>query len=334
MAVLSGTMTFAEAAKRTDPTQRAAQIVEILDQTNEITSDAPVKEGNLEIGHQIATRLSIPAPTWIGPNTGIASTTSTVGQDIEPIGMLSNKSLVDIHVANFGGNLQANLLSESRAILEGMAQEMAATLIYGNQGTAVYEFDGLAPRFNSLSGTTGENIINGGGSDSDNTSIWLVGWGDRKVNLIYPKGSKAGLEQMNRGIVDVAVAAGAGSASTTYPAYMTYFYWKTGLCVEDWRYISRGCNIDVSSLRAKSSAADLYDMMIRMTHRIPNLKACMPRFYANRTVIEQLDIQTRDDVQTGGQLKYADVAGERVLSFRGIPIRTVDQITLAEATIS
>lgn len=334
MATLSGSMSFSEAAKRTDPTGRAAMIVEILDQMNEITGDAPTKEGNLEIGHQIATRTSIPTPTWVGPNTGISATTSGVGNDIEPIGMLANKSLVDIHVANFGGNLQANLLSESKAVLEGMTQEMAGTLIYGNQTTAPNEFDGFAPRFNSLTGTTGENIISGGGSGSDNTSIWLVGWGDRKVNLIFPKGSSAGLTQMNRGIVDVTATAGSGDTGATYPAYMTYFYWKTGLCVEDWRYVSRGCNIDVSNLRAKSSAADLIEMMIRMTHRIPNLKACSPRFYANRTVIEQLDIQTRDDVQTGGGLTYSNVNGERQLSFRGIPIKVVDQITLAEATIS
>jgi hypothetical protein len=334
MAILSGSMSFAEAAKRTDPSGRAAKIVEILDQSNEITSDAPSMEGNMEIGHQISTRTSIPAPTWIGPNTGISSTSSAVGQDIEPIGLLANKSLVDVHVANFGGNLQANLLSESKAVLEGMAQEMAGTLIYGNQTTAPQEFDGLAPRFNSLTGTTGENIINGGGSDSDNTSIWLVGWGDRKVNLRFPRGSKAGLEQMNRGIVDVTTTAGSGDAGATYPAYMTYFYWRVGLCVEDWRYVSRGCNIDVSSLRAKSSAADLIEMMIRMTHRIPNLKACMPRFYMNRTVLEQLDIQERDDVQTGGGLTFSNVDGERKIAFRGIPIRTVDQITLAEATIS
>lgn len=334
MATLSGLLTFAAAAKRTDPSGRAAAIVEILNQTNQILDDVVVKEGNLEIGHQITTRTSIPTPTWTGPNTGISSVVSSTSQDIEPFGMLAAKSDVDIHVANFGGNLQANLLSESKAVLEGMGQEMAGTLISGNQTTAPYEFTGFAPRYATLSGTTGENIVSGGGSGGDNTSIWLVGWGDRKVYMGYPKGSKAGLEQMNRGIVEVTATAGADATGATLPMYRTYFYWKTGLVVEDWRYISRGANIDVSALRAKSSAADLFDLMIRMTHRIPNLEACSPRFYMNRTVLEQLDIQRRDDVQTGGGLGEMNVDGKVMRSFRGIPIRVVDQIGLAESAVS
>jgi hypothetical protein len=57
-------------------------------------------------------------------------------------------------------------------------------------------------------------------------------------------------------------------------------------------------------------------------------------FYMNRTVIQMLDIQRRDDVQSGGSLVYSDVDGKLIPSFRGIPIRLCDALLETEATVS
>jgi hypothetical protein len=46
-----------------------------------------------------------------------------------------------------------------------------------------------------------------------------------------------------------------------------------------------------------------------------------------------LDIQRRDDVQSGGMV-YAEVDGKLIPSFRGIPIRIVDQLTETEAEVT
>lgn len=334
MATLSGTLTLADVTKRLDPGGKAQSIGEILNQANDILDDVPMVEGNLISGHQFTQRTSLPVPTWVTINSGITPTVSTTDQQVESVGILGAVSEVAKEVAEHGGQLQSTLLSESVAQIEGMGQEYAGTLMYGNVNSAPTEFHGFAPRYNATTGTTGQNIVTGGGAGSDNSSIWLVGWGKGKVYGIYPKGSKAGLEQINRGLQTIETTAGVGGAGARMLAYQIFYYWKTGLVLEDWRYAVRGCNIDISALVAKSSAADLFDMMIRMIHRIPNLRNCTPRFYMNRTCLEMLDIQARDDVQTGGQLGYADVAGMTLRTFRGIPIRLVDQLTEAEATVA
>jgi hypothetical protein len=334
MATLSGTLTLADVAKRLDPAGKAQSIGEILNQANDILDDVPWVEGNLISGHQFTQRTSLPTPTWVTINSGITPTVSTTDQQVESVGILGAVSEVAKEVAEHGGQLQNTLMSESTAQIEGMGQEYAGTLMYGNVTTAPTEFHGFAPRYNSTSGTTGQNIVSGAGAQSDNSSIWLVGWGKGKVYGIYPKGSKAGLEQINRGLQTIETTAGVGGAGARMLAYQIFYYWKCGLSVEDWRYVVRGANIDISALIAKSSAADLFDMMIKMIHRIPNLRNCTPRFYMNRTCLEMLDIQARDDVQTGGQLGYTDVAGMTLRTFRGIPIRLVDQLTEAEATVS
>ena len=97
----------------------------------------------------------------------------------------------------------------------------------------------------------------------------------------------------------------------------------------------RIANIDVSNLVANSgSQADLTTLMIKATYRIINRGLGRPVFYVNRTVGEFLDIQQRSAVANGGQLSYQVVDGQPVLSFRGIPIRLVDQLLLTEARVT
>lgn len=333
MATLSGALSLPEIAKRLDPQGKAAPIAEVLHQTNDVLHDIPWVEANDGESHVYTSRTSLPSVSWINVNTGITPTISTVSQSRDACGILGALSEVDKNVAEKAGMVQHNLMMEAKAHIEAMGQEFADTLFYGNADTVPTEFTGFAPRFNSTTGTTGENIVSGSGTGSDNSSLWLIDWGMGKVYGIYPKGSKAGLEQQNRGLQSVDTTAGAGSAGARQLVYQTYFYWKCGLAVQDWRYVVRGPNVDISNLVAKSSAADLIEIMIKMIHRLPSISSSA-RFYMNRTCLQMLDIQRRDDVQTGGQLSYKDVDGRKLMHFRDIPIRLVDKLTETEAQVS
>ena len=117
--------------------------------------------------------------------------------------------------------------------------------------------------------------------------------------------------------------------------YRDKFVWNNGLVVKDWRYVSRGCNIDVSDLIANSgSQAKLTEIMIKMIHRIPNIRAGKAAFYMNRTLHEMLDIQRLSGVTAGGGLTYDNVDGKQVMSFRAIPLRTVDQLLETEGRVT
>lgn len=335
MATLSGSLTLVEVAKRLDPQGKAAPIGEILNQKNEVLNDIPWIECNDGESHVYTVRTSLPSVSWINVNTGITPTVSSTAQSRDAVGIMGAVVEIDKNVAEKGGQVQTNIMNESVAHIESMSEEFAGTLFYGNADTAPSEFTGFAPRFNALTGTTSQNVIDGDGTGSDNSSMWLVDWGQGRVYGIYPKGSKAGLEQINRGLQSVDTTAGVGSAGARMLAYQVFFYWKCGLCVQDWRCVVRGANIDISNLTAESSDADLYKMMTKMVHRLPNGSASnMARFYVNRTLGQMLDIQARNAVQTGGQLGYAEVDGKRIPAFRGIPIRTVDQLTETESALT
>jgi hypothetical protein len=129
---------------------------------------------------------------WKLLNQGVQPSKSTTAQIDEAVGIMEAWSEVDRDLAELNGNTSEFRLSEAQAFIEAMNQEMASTLMYGNSSISPEEFTGLAPRYSSLSAANGDNIINAAGSQSDNSSIWLICWGAQTVHGIFPKGSKAG----------------------------------------------------------------------------------------------------------------------------------------------
>lgn len=321
-------------AKRVDPNGKTPMIAELLSQHNEILTDMQWLEGNLPTGHRTTVRTGLPTVAWRLLNGGVATSKSTTAQLDEMTGMLEAWSEVDKDLAELNGNVSAFRLSEAAAFIEAMNQEMAQTLFYGNSGTAPEEFTGLSPRFSAISGANNaSHVITGSGAGSDNSSVWLVVWGPQTIHGIYPKGSMAGLMHEDLGLATIESAGGIGTG-TRMRAYRDHWQWKCGIALRDWRYVVRICNIDISNLVAKSSAADLIELMIKAIHRIPALTMGKPVFYMNRTVFQMLDIQRRDDVIAGGGLTYADVDGVSTALFRGIPVRKCDALLETEATIS
>ena len=332
MATLSSNaLTLKDHAKRVDPEGKIPKIVELLSQTNELLDDMLFIEGNLPTGHRCSVRTGLPSVYWRLLNQGVQPSKSLTAQVDEQCGMLEAWSEVDKEVAELNGNVNAFRLSEASAFIEAMNQEMASTFFYGNSSTDPEEFNGLAIRYSSLSAANGQNIIDGGGSGSDNSSIYLIVFGEQTCCGIFPKGSKAGLEHEDLGLQTVQTSTDV--AGSRLRAYQDRFHWKVGVALKDWRYVVRIANIDISNLVAKSSAADLIDLMIKAIHRIPNLNMGKACFYANRSVVQMLDIQRRDDVAAAG-MRYEEVDGKLVPHFRGIPVRKCDALTETEAQVS
>lgn len=333
MASIGGSvLTLTDWAKRQDPKGKTGMIVEILNQANEVLDDMLWKEGNLPTGERTIIRTGLPTTYWRMINQGVPSSKSTTAQVDESCGHLVAWSEVDEKLAKLNGDVNAFRLSEAKAFLEAMSQEMASTLFYGSAANPE-EFVGFANRFNSTTANNGENIISAGSiTGGDGASIWLVGWGENSVYGVFPKGSKAGVEHQDLGLTTVETTAGV--AGNRMRAYQDYFTWDAGLVVKDWRYVSRIANIDISALAADGAGATvkLIEYMLKAVHRMPTMSGIKPVFYANRTVKEMLDIQSMNKANI--YLNSGQEEGKLKTTFRGIPIRTVDALTQTESTVS
>lgn len=324
--------TLADFAKRSDPNGKVENVVELLNQTNAVLDDMTFIEGNLATGHKLSIRTGLPSATWRLLNYGVAKSKSRSAQVTDTCGMLEAYAEVDKSLAELNGNAAMWRLSEDRAFLEAMNQEMAATLFYGNTATDPEKFLGLAPRYSTYSATTtdiGNNIIKAGGS-STNTSIWLVCWDPNALFGIVPKGSKAGFQIQDLG--EQTLSDGAGGQ---YQGYRTHYKWDIGLCVKDWRYAVRIANIDTSALtKNAASGSDLIDLMTQAIEQLPGGQAIgRPVFYCNRTIRSFLRRQIANKVAQS-TLTMDTVAGKRVVAFDDIPVKRCDQILNSETTVS
>ena len=194
------------------------------------------------------------------------------------------------------------------AFIEAMDEQMAQTLFYGNANVTPESFTGYSVRFGAISGAGNkQNVIDAGGTGSVNASIYLIVWGENST-YGFPEGMKAGLLHDNLGEETVEVTAGI--AGSRMRAYRDRWQWKAGVALKDWRYVVRICNIDTTNLVGITNGADIYTLMIKAMHRVPDIKSGKAAFYMNRTCFEYLDIQARNAVQKGGRLKYDEVDGK------------------------
>ena len=322
--------TLLDLAKRSNPDGTIADIVEILNETNEVLLDMTFQEGNLPTGHRTTVRTGIPEPTWRKMYGGVQPTKSTTAQVTDNCGMLEAYAEIDKALADLNGNTASWRLSEELPHIEGMNQAMAETLFYGDETIHPERFTGLAPRYNRRSGfAAAENVIHGGGSGADNASIWLCVWGPNSGYGIVPKGSSAGLQMQDLGEVTVENADGNNGRMQ---AYRTHYRWDGGLTIRDWRYFVRICNIDRSELNAKitNSSADLPDLMYDAIERLPNMTAGRPVFYMDRGIKAMFRKQLatkRDNIETN------EVAGIWTDSWMGIPLRRCDALSVNEALV-
>jgi hypothetical protein len=329
MAILgTNNPTLVDIANSMDPNGSVASVAEVLNQTNAILEDMPFFESNLPTGHRSIIRTGLPTATWRKFYQGVPPSKSTRAPVVDSVGMLEARNEIDKDECELNGNTNAFRLTEAFAEVEGMNQLMATTVFYGDTTQNPEQFHGLVPRYNAIASSPimKQNIIDGGGTGSVNTSVWLVVWGPQTIFGIFPKGSKAGLVHEDLGLID-----SFDSNNYRFRSYADRWQWKCGIVVKDWRYAVRICNIDVTNLVNQTSAADLISLMIRAEARIPYLTMGRPVFYCSRTVREMLNIQALN--KSNYALSISEAAGQFKTTFMGIPIKTVDALLLTEARV-
>lgn len=317
--------------KQQDGMGKYVPIIEMLKEMNPILDDAIAVECNKGTTHLHTVRAGLPSVTWGKLYKGVPNSKGRTSQVEDTTGFVEGLSTVDMRLLELSGNEGAVRLSEAQAYLEAMNQEVATKMFYGNTASDPEEFMGLAPRFNDKSAANGNQIIDAGGVGADNTSIWFVTWGDNQCQLLYPKGTQAGVQRKDMG--EQRVTDGDGEA---YYAKEEKFTWHVGLAVKDWRYVSRIANIDVSDMQ--SGSVQLYDFMRRAYYQLQSRRVAegQQAIYCNRDVMEALDALATNAGASDSfvRLKPMEIQGEEVLTYRGIPIRETDAIVNTEAQVS
>lgn len=315
-----------------------ATVIEMLKEHNAILEDAMAVECNLGTRHRTTLRTRLPSGSWGRLYKGVTPDKSGKQPIEDTTGFFETLSAIDTRELKLSGNEAALRLSEANSHLETVAQNIADALIYGNEDLEPDKFTGFAPRFNSLTGGTGGQIVDGGGAGSDNTSVWFVTWGDDQSHMIYPRGTQAGVTREDKGEQRVTDENG-----DVYYVKEEKFEQHAGLVVRDYRHVARIANVPVPDLVA--GTVDIYALMRRAfwkikKHRLPETRQAI---YCNSDVLEALDADatpTKSSTVAAGQtgtnvrLRPMEIDGQEVMTYRGIPVRQVDAILNTEAQVT
>lgn len=337
---------LADLTSRTTSWGKQAAIAEMMSQSISFVRDLPLKEGSEMGGHEFVFRTSIPTGSWRSYNMGVGYSKSTTGKARVGIGSLEGYSQVDRMLAEDSGDIETFRYNEDIAFIEGMGQTMEQTAWYGNTSQTPAEFMGLSPFYNTIAGAqNGANVIDGGGTGASNASLWLLGMGLRTIYGVYPRSSKAGLDQVDKG----DVVPGFDSLGNRFEAFTCWFRQQLAVVPEDWRFGVRIANIDVTTAGlAGPNALDLFlamnnaymlpPAMDSQTSGItqtdaPSDPVPSTRFvwYCNRTVRFWMDAQGMRNRNV--LLTINDAAGKPQDIIRGIPVRVSDRLLSTESRV-
>ena len=333
---------------RIGPDQKIAKIAEYLSQCNQFLDDLPMKESNEIGGEEFIYRTSIPTGNFRALNQGTPGGKTTTAKGRVGMAELTGLSQIDQVLADQSGDPAGYRETEDQGFLEGMAQTLIRTYFYGNSTVDPRQFMGLSAFYNTASvanAPNAANVLNAGGTGSNNCSIWGVGWSPNTFYSAFPRGTVGGLHTDDKGNSWPAYDS-FGNPFRAYTAFFTVF---AGLVPKDWRYAFRIANIDTTAAGlAGPNAYDLFaglgqamlfpPTMTAETSGIttsdapgdaaPAMKWVM---YANRTARHWMDIQAIRNRQV--LLTPDQYAGKPVMRYRGIRINVVDQLLNTEARV-
>lgn len=335
------TQSMIDQYKNVDGMGRYIDVIEVLNDTSQyILDDWSWMECNSGTKHTRSIRTGLPSVSWGSLYAGIPQSKSAKQTVDDTTGFVEGLSQVDTRQLDLYAENKVPIRSaEGRTFVESMAQELLSAMFYHDPATNPKYPKGLGARYGALAANgAGNQIVDAGGTGSDNTSIWMVEWGYDGVSAIYPKGTPAGIQRENMGRQRVLDANGD-------PYYVEEELFRThvGFSLGDWQRVSCVRNIDVSDLEAGS--VDIYKFLrkaywklkSRRVNKIMDQKAPgRIAIYANKDVCEAMDALATNSGTTDNftRLSWGEIQGQEVMTYRGIPVRETDAILNTEAQVT
>lgn len=335
-------LTLLELAKRTN-FGALQTIVEVLDEENEWLQDAIWLEANQPMSHITTQRTSKPSGSWRQINQGVSPSASSTKQITEGIGILEDYSRVDKLLAELSGNVDRFRSGEDKAFISGLGEELAkvmfnettsggTTTTYGDTKNDAAKFNGLPARLNHVDLA---NVYDTGKANAatNDTSIYIIQWGESKVHMCYPKGSPTmGIQHENLGEQTIDITTTAGTPSLMQ-AYVSHFKLHAGLVVRDDRCIRRIVSINTTDGETFSfgvATSTVHHKLIEALNAMP-YQGAGAKIYCNNALKTQMDIFAVD--KTNVLYTVNDWGGKQITMFRGVPVRRVDAISSKEAPL-
>jgi hypothetical protein len=340
MAVTDTRATFLDFQKKMDPDgKNLLPIAEVLNQVNAPLQDGEITPSNAPLGHRVTMRTSFPVVSTGKVNQGIARSKGTTEQRNESMALFVGRSETDRKLIKKMGeeNYRMHRAGEDIAFSEAFSQYVARQFAYGSVSNDEATFDGVSTRMPNLNqpppGQNGSQVWSMGAvSGGDGSSIYVTDWNpDRGVHWIYPEASKSGgLTVENHEYVPLNDVD-----NNQFFGDVSEYEWNIGLAVEDPRRIARLANIDISDANLGNAATQgqLIDSLIDIFSYMPSKMGFNRVMYCHSRLFAAFHKQAIH-AKTTVLISMNEYLGEMIPHFDGVPIRRLDQASIAESTVT
>lgn len=345
---LGTNLTLAELVRREDPDGGLADIVDVLSQVNAIVADATWIRCNDGTSHQVTRTVTEPTGAERMYGQGVVREAGVSEVVNEPSTLLAGFSEPDADMLRSAPDgWEAARLQEDTFFVHGLTKTHVSRIFDGDRTTNPLQILGINNRsdYNALSSDYVFDNAGGNASATANkTSIYIIQWGMKMVNMIFPRGmapdaAGQGSPIRMRDFGEQLVLDPLNTNNNAkYPAMQSWFQIAWGFSVADPRTIKRIVNISTSNIDGNDDFSFDEEVMIAAYNELEN-GGMGAVIYCNRTVKTQMMIRANEKGNAMYQVVSTQMEGEGpfarpVTRFWGIPVREVAQITNTQSTVS
>ncbi len=320
--IVANELNVVEMAKRLDPKNNVATIMELCNKKCDLLADAVATESNDLRSHVSHVRTSLPDVGIRMINEGTEKSSSSVEPTRHDIMLIESNPEIDEELIDGSGDPAKAMSSEIIPYTEAMMQYFVSCVLYGGMSERRGEIPGFAKMYDN---SAMDNVISLGGTN-DLTSIYIVEWDERLCKLLYPKSHPT----IGVKYTDFGLRKCTDANNRIFMGYGHQVKMKFGMAVDDDDCVQRICDIDSMGLGIGDEAAKAHHKLITAKNLLPNMGAGAA-IYCNRQTKTQFDIFAID--KSNGFYYMKDITGAPVTSFQGTPIRMLDGLMNTESRV-
>ena len=316
------------------------QVMKLINVAN-FMQEVPVTTANSGLFHRFSRDREMAASTNRAFYSGVGKTKMSKQVLYEHCELIERRREIDEDELDTLASDEAGkaevLRQQDEAHLTKLGEDIVYRVFNGANTSGSEHINGFKARLASLnpSGTgNGLNNVRSAGNDnaSYNTSIYVVEWNlNGGAYMFVPPngmgGSMNGVVARDKG---KEPQLDASDSTLTYYVYVAQFKAWMGLCVGDNLKIARIANIN-SQIDGSNNFIDAnVDNTLIQLLNDGHFDRSRTRIYVNQDIMSQIEVYGKDKSNMN-YMGSADVFGVPVPTFRGIPIRMLDNVIIPSA---
>jgi hypothetical protein len=338
---LGSSVSLAELNRRENPDGTVADLIDAISTDNTgFFADAlwiGCNNGTFHEGTRVASK---PTGAVRNFNEGYPIEAGVTEKVIEPTEKLGTWSQIDVGLVEEAPNPAQFRMTEEALFLSGIMETHISHFFDSNRGTSPKQINGINNRadYNTLSSAQVYDNADGAASATANkTSLYVIQWGDKMVNMIFPRSGKTGSGNfpVKRTSLPMQAVADPLDSTKQLKVYNTEFEINFGIFIHDVRMVFRLANISTSNIDGSDDFSFNEKWLIQIFNQLRN-GGKGAAIYVNRTLASQFMERANDkgNANWNATMEGDGPFARPVTRFWGIPVRVIDAITNDQATVT